>query len=238
MGHQLDQELVAGLLQQGLQRGGVGGVAGLDLLGLRQAKLLEEHRLQLLGRTEVDLVADGGKGLLLGVVDHFGEVRELFVQALRGDGDAREFHLGQDPCRPAAPTWSGAPRPCARPARVSKCLLRACTTAACWTSAPAAAPSGPSPSSSSSWPVLAAAAVTVILRCAGQARRARSCGGPAGSGSRKWQVSSTTPSKPSPRWCKALKASLNSCMTLASPGSRSHLARTASAAASKDDSSM
>jgi hypothetical protein len=42
---------------QVLQRVGVGRVAGLDLLGLRQAELVEQQRLQLLGRAEVELVA-------------------------------------------------------------------------------------------------------------------------------------------------------------------------------------
>ena len=55
---QVPEQRVVGLLVQPRQRVGVGGVAGLDLLGLRQAELLEQHRLQLLGRAEVELVAD------------------------------------------------------------------------------------------------------------------------------------------------------------------------------------
>src|SRR3712207_9551161 len=52
---QVLEERVAGLRQQVGQRLGVGRVARLDLLGLGQAQLVEEHRLQLLGRAEVDL---------------------------------------------------------------------------------------------------------------------------------------------------------------------------------------
>ncbi len=44
--------------------GGVGRVAGLRRAGLRHAELVEEHLLQLLRRTEVDLAADLAVGLL------------------------------------------------------------------------------------------------------------------------------------------------------------------------------
>ncbi len=46
---QVLQDRVAGLGEQALQRVGVGGVAGLDLLGLGQVALVEEDLLQLLG---------------------------------------------------------------------------------------------------------------------------------------------------------------------------------------------
>ena len=55
---QVLQHRVAGLREQALQRVGVGGVAGLDPLGLGQAALGEQDLLQLLGRAEVELAAD------------------------------------------------------------------------------------------------------------------------------------------------------------------------------------
>ena len=67
--------------EQVLQGVGVGGVAGLDLLGLRQPELVEQQRLQLLGRAEVELVADRGVGLLGGQL-HL--VAQPVLQRLRG----------------------------------------------------------------------------------------------------------------------------------------------------------
>ena len=55
---QVLQQRVLGLRVQPVQRVGVGGVAGLDPLGLRQAQLVEQDLLQLLGRAEVELPAD------------------------------------------------------------------------------------------------------------------------------------------------------------------------------------
>ena len=55
---QVRQERMLGLLEQRLQRVRVGGVPGLGPLGLRHLQLVEQHHLQLLGRTEVDLLAD------------------------------------------------------------------------------------------------------------------------------------------------------------------------------------
>ena len=49
---------VLGLGVQVGQRVGVGGVAGLDPLGLGQPELVEQDLLQLLGRAEVELAAD------------------------------------------------------------------------------------------------------------------------------------------------------------------------------------
>ncbi|MCY1243903.1 hypothetical protein D9M72_569440 [compost metagenome] len=47
--HQLDQEFVPGLFQEVLERCGVGGVTGLDLLRLGQLEFVEQHGLQLFG---------------------------------------------------------------------------------------------------------------------------------------------------------------------------------------------
>ena len=49
MPEQVRQQRVLGLHEQALQRVCVGGVAGLDPLGLRQAEVVEQDRLQLLG---------------------------------------------------------------------------------------------------------------------------------------------------------------------------------------------
>ena len=54
------------LLAEPLERVGVGGVAGLGALGLGQSQLVEEHLLELLGRAEVDLLADHRVGLVGG----------------------------------------------------------------------------------------------------------------------------------------------------------------------------
>ena len=58
---QVLEQRVLGLRVQPLQRVGVGGVAGLDPLGLRQAELVEQDLLQLLGRAEVELAADDAR---------------------------------------------------------------------------------------------------------------------------------------------------------------------------------
>ena len=57
-GQQLLEQRVRGLREQLLQRLGVGGVAGLDLLGLGQVALAEQDLLQLLRRAEVERPAD------------------------------------------------------------------------------------------------------------------------------------------------------------------------------------
>ena len=81
---------------------GVGGVAGLNLAGVRQAEGLEEHGLQLFDGGEVegffavlggDLPADDGSGGFLRLV---GACREGVVQLGQeriGDGDAGLLHV-------------------------------------------------------------------------------------------------------------------------------------------------
>ncbi len=84
-----------GLVEQRLQRVGVGGVAGLGALGLRHLQLVEQHDLQLFGRAEVDLLADHRVRRLGGVADLVGELALQFGQLFQVDGDARGLHLGQ-----------------------------------------------------------------------------------------------------------------------------------------------
>ena len=91
------QERVPGLVEQRLQRVGVGGVAGLGALGLRHLQLVEQHHLQLLGRAEVDLLADHRVRRLGGVADLVGELALQLGQLVEVDGDARGLHLGEHP---------------------------------------------------------------------------------------------------------------------------------------------
>ena len=60
---QIQERVRVRVLQIG-EHGGIRRVAGLRLAGLGQLQLFEEHLLQLLGRTEVDLAADRRVGLL------------------------------------------------------------------------------------------------------------------------------------------------------------------------------
>ena len=91
------KERVAGLVEQRLQRVGVGGVAGLGALGLRHLQLVEQHHLQLLGRAEVDLLPDHSVRRLRGVADLVGELALQLGQLAEVNGDARGLHLGQHP---------------------------------------------------------------------------------------------------------------------------------------------
>ena len=56
-------------IPQAFQHIGVGGIAGLGLFLGRQAELLEQGRRQLLGRIEVEGIADGVVYLPLDVID-------------------------------------------------------------------------------------------------------------------------------------------------------------------------
>ncbi|GGT54426.1 hypothetical protein GCM10010177_08460 [Actinomadura citrea] len=90
------QDGVAVLLQEGREGLGVGGVAGLGALGLGQVQLVEQDLLDLLGRAEVELAADGGVGQLLLFLDLAAQGRRQARQVVGVDGDARAFHGGQD----------------------------------------------------------------------------------------------------------------------------------------------
>ncbi len=91
------QERMAGLVEQRLQRVGVGGVAGLGALGLRHLQLVEQHHLQLLGRAEIDLLTDHRVRGLGGVADQVGELALQLGQLAEVHRDARGLHLGQHP---------------------------------------------------------------------------------------------------------------------------------------------
>ena len=94
--------------EQTHERVGVGGVAGLGALGLRHAELVEQDDLELLGRAEVDLLADRGVRRLGRQLHATGELRLQRLQVVDVDGDAgllhqrqqvdeRQLHLGQQP---------------------------------------------------------------------------------------------------------------------------------------------
>ena len=102
------QEGVLGLDVELLERVGVGGVAGLGALGLRHVELVEQHHLQLLGRPEVDLLADDREGLVGRLLLLGGEVALQRLEVIGVDRDAdllhrgeqvdeRQLHLGQQP---------------------------------------------------------------------------------------------------------------------------------------------
>ncbi len=102
------EERVLGLHEQRLQRVGVGGVAGLGALGLGHPELVEEHHLELLGRAQVDLLADRGVRRVGRELHLAGEVRLERLELLDVDGDAgalhlreqvhqRQLHVGQQP---------------------------------------------------------------------------------------------------------------------------------------------
>ena len=82
-----------GLLVELLQRVGVGGVAGLGALGLGHVELVEQHDLELLGRAEVDLLADHGVRVVGGLPDLGGEVALELLEMVDVDGDADLLHV-------------------------------------------------------------------------------------------------------------------------------------------------
>ena len=110
VGQQVLQERVPGLVEQRLQRIGVGGVAGLGALGLRHLQLVEQHHLQLLRRAEVDLLADHGVGGLGGVADLVGELALQLRSAGRGRRRCPWPPARPAPAAPAAPSRRAAPR--------------------------------------------------------------------------------------------------------------------------------
>ncbi len=81
---------------EALQRLGVGGVAaGFEPAGLGQVELLEQDVAELLGRADVELVADGLVDLRLDVADLLRQGRGKLPQRPLVDGDAVELHPGQ-----------------------------------------------------------------------------------------------------------------------------------------------
>ena len=85
---QVLEQRVLGLRVQTLQRVGVGGVAGLDPLRLRQLQLGEQDLLQLLRRAEVELAADHRVRRLRGRLHLGREVRLQIGQVFGVGGDA------------------------------------------------------------------------------------------------------------------------------------------------------
>ncbi len=95
VGQQVLEERVLGGRVEVLQRLRVGGVAGLGALGLGHAQLVEQHDLELLGRAEVDLLADHPVGVLRDLLEPGEEVGGQRGQVVDVDRDAGRLHLGQ-----------------------------------------------------------------------------------------------------------------------------------------------
>ena len=77
------------------ERVGIGGVTGLDALGLRQGELVEEDLLQLLGRAEVELAADELVGVVLDGLDPGAQLGLQGQQRVGVGGDADGLHVGE-----------------------------------------------------------------------------------------------------------------------------------------------
>ena len=95
MDQHLGQERVLGLGVELLQRLGVGGVARPGPPGLRHLQLVEQHHLQLLGRAEVDLLAEDPERLVGGPVDGGVELGLQRLQQADVDGHPGLLHPGQ-----------------------------------------------------------------------------------------------------------------------------------------------
>ena len=93
---QVLEHRVAGLGQQPGERLGVGGVPGLDPLGLGQAEFGEQDLLKLLGRAQVEFVPDQCVGALLGRLHLTAQRRRHGGEVVGVGGDARTLHPGQD----------------------------------------------------------------------------------------------------------------------------------------------
>ncbi len=90
-----DRQFVGGLAGQPGERVGVGGVPGLDLLGLGERQLAEEDLLQLLGRAEVERAPGGRVRLLDHPLDLGGELGLDGGEPLAVGGDAGALHPGE-----------------------------------------------------------------------------------------------------------------------------------------------
>jgi hypothetical protein len=95
VGQHVLQERVTGLVEQRLQRIGVGGVAGFGAFGLRHLQFVEQHHLQLFWRAEVDLLADHRIRRLGGIADLVGELALQLAELVQVDGDTRSFESGE-----------------------------------------------------------------------------------------------------------------------------------------------
>ncbi len=85
-----------GLHVQVGERVGVGRVAGLVALGLRQLVLVEQDLLQLLGRAQVELAPDQLVGVLLDLLDAAAQLGLQGEQAVGVGRDADRLHVGED----------------------------------------------------------------------------------------------------------------------------------------------
>ena len=83
------------LTAESLQRGSVGGVAGLRLLLRRQPELVEQHRAQLLGRVDPELHPGQVLDLTVQALDLVGQGPHDRRQVVDIDTDARHLHAGQ-----------------------------------------------------------------------------------------------------------------------------------------------
>ena len=92
---QVLEERVLGLVEERLERVGIGGVAGLGALGLGHRELVEEHDLQLLGRAEVDLLADDVVGVGRGGAHLVVELGLEPLEVVDVDRDADLLHPHQ-----------------------------------------------------------------------------------------------------------------------------------------------
>ncbi len=89
------RQAVVGLGGEPGQRVQVGGVAGLDLLGLGQPQLAEQHLLELLRRTGVEAAAYDLGGLVGGALQRVREVALQLVQEAGVHVDSGAFGAGQ-----------------------------------------------------------------------------------------------------------------------------------------------
>ncbi len=103
------------------QRVGVGGVAGLDPLGLRQPELVEQDLLQLLGRAQVERAADHACGRPARPPSRARRVRPAGRAARRC-----RWRCRPPPCRPARRSAAAPCRPAAvpRPRPPARCRTR------------------------------------------------------------------------------------------------------------------
>lgn len=92
---QVLQERVLRLLVEAFERVGVGGVAGLGALGLRHIEFVEQHHLQLLGRAEIDLLADHRVGGIGGLGDPVGEFALQLLELVGVDRDSGLLQIGE-----------------------------------------------------------------------------------------------------------------------------------------------